>query len=229
MPQERGPDSRRYQHRGYAGSIDRSGIRQPGSSGGSHYPCSAVAGAAQGGQSSSAPAPAANSASQGAAAPVPCVTPAQAASQAQGQAADDPGNGTQPLETASQPPPPCRSMNSRRRRRRLSLDAGLLGYASAGYYWIPGLWVEAPYMGALWTPGTGLLASTLRILRRLLGSPHWLLRRHQLRLWLCRLRLPGRVLGGGHFNYNSSVNRVNASVVHNVYSRAVVATRTAAA
>ncbi|HEY4358187.1 MAG TPA: hypothetical protein VGN16_20745 [Acidobacteriaceae bacterium] len=30
---------------------------------------------------------------------------------------------------------------------------GYWGYADTGYYWVPGVWVAAPYYGALWTPG----------------------------------------------------------------------------
>ena len=30
---------------------------------------------------------------------------------------------------------------------------GYWGWSPSGYYWVPGAWVEAPYMGALWTPG----------------------------------------------------------------------------
>src|ERR1700734_2736814 len=30
---------------------------------------------------------------------------------------------------------------------------GYWAWGPAGYYWVPGTWVEPPYMGALWTPG----------------------------------------------------------------------------
>ncbi len=30
---------------------------------------------------------------------------------------------------------------------------GYWGWGDAGYYWVPGAWVEAPFVGALWTPG----------------------------------------------------------------------------
>ncbi len=30
---------------------------------------------------------------------------------------------------------------------------GYWAYGDAGYYWVPGAWVDAPYVGALWTPG----------------------------------------------------------------------------
>jgi hypothetical protein len=29
---------------------------------------------------------------------------------------------------------------------------GYWAYSSAGYYWAPGAWIMAPYVGALWTP-----------------------------------------------------------------------------
>lgn len=31
-------------------------------------------------------------------------------------------------------------------------NPGYWDYSSAGYYWVPGAWVIAPYVGALWTP-----------------------------------------------------------------------------
>jgi hypothetical protein len=30
---------------------------------------------------------------------------------------------------------------------------GYWGYADAGYFWVPGVWIRPPYYGALWTPG----------------------------------------------------------------------------
>ena len=29
---------------------------------------------------------------------------------------------------------------------------GYWAYSTGGYYWTPGAWVAAPYIGALWTP-----------------------------------------------------------------------------
>src|SRR5580658_9812561 len=30
---------------------------------------------------------------------------------------------------------------------------GYWGYADGDYYWVPGTWVRAPFVGGLWTPG----------------------------------------------------------------------------
>ena len=91
------------------------------------------------------------------------------------------------------------------------------------YYWVPGTWVEAPTPGFLWTPGywgwnNGVYAWN--------GG-----------YWGPQVGFYGGVnygfgyIGdgyeggrweGGHFFYNRSVNNVNVTVIHNVYTKTVV-------
>ena len=72
---------------------------------------------------------------------------------------------------------------------------GYWAWGPAGYYWVPGAWVEPPYIGRALDPWLlGVLRRPLFLLSRLLGAAHRLLRRHQLWLWLRRLRLRGRLL-----------------------------------
>src|SRR5580704_14564512 len=60
----------------------------------------------------------------------------------------------QPVEYATAPPPvlpeydqpPCPGDN-------YIWTPGYWGYVTTGYYWVPGVWVIAPYVGSLWTPG----------------------------------------------------------------------------
>jgi hypothetical protein len=95
-------------------------------------------------------------------------------------------------------------------------------YDAADYYWVPGTWILAPEVGFLWTPpywgwgGSGFL----------FYDGYW-----------------GPVVGfygginygfgyfgvgylggrweGGHFFYNTTINRVNVSEIHNVYNERV--------
>ena len=92
-----------------------------------------------------------------------------------------------------------------------------------GYFWVPGTWVEAPEVGFLWTPGYWGWAN---------GAYLW-----NAGYWGPQVGFYGGInygfgyigtgyaggyWNGGHFFYNSRVNNVNASVVHNVYQKAVV-------
>jgi len=89
----------------------------------------------------------------------------------------------------------------------------------ADYYWVPGTWVEAPEVGYLWTPGYWAWGGDGFVFT----AGYW-----------------GPVVGfygginygfgyfghgyeggrwdRGHFYYNTTVNRVNVEVVHNVYN-----------
>jgi hypothetical protein len=96
---------------------------------------------------------------------------------------------------------------------------GYWAYAPAGYYWVPGAWVMAPYAGSLWTPGYWGWYS---------GRYHWY---HGY--WGPHIGFYGGVnygfgydgngYEGGYwrdrsFYYNTSVTRVNVTVVRNVYN-----------
>ena len=96
---------------------------------------------------------------------------------------------------------------------------GYWGYSQAGYYWVPGAWVLAPYVGALWTPGYWGWDT---------GRYHW-----HLGYWGPHVGYYGGVnygygyggdgYEGGYwrgrdFYYNRSVTRVNTTVVRNVYN-----------
>jgi hypothetical protein len=98
-------------------------------------------------------------------------------------------------------------------------------YDDADYYWVPGTWVPAPEVGFLWTPGYWAWGGD----RFVFTAGYW-----------------GPVVGfygginygfgyfghgfeggrwdGGHFYYNTTVNRVNMEVVHNVYNTRVTET-----
>ncbi len=100
---------------------------------------------------------------------------------------------------------------------------GYWAYGVDGYYWVPGTWVAAPYVGALWTPGYWAWGSGAYIWHRGYWGP--------------RVGFYGGVnygygysgvgyVGGrwnnGVFSYNTAVNNVNVTKVHNTYNETIV-------
>jgi hypothetical protein len=92
-------------------------------------------------------------------------------------------------------------------------------YDASDYYWVPGTWIVAPEVGFLWTPpywgwgGSGFLfydgywGPTVGFYGGInygfgyFGSGY----------------LGGR-WDGGHFYYNTTINRVDVNMIHNVYN-----------
>ncbi len=107
---------------------------------------------------------------------------------------------------------------------------GYWAYGDDGYYWVPGAWVPAPYVGALWTP------------------PYWDWFDGHYRFhdgyWGAHVGYYGGVdygfgymgigfVGGewrnGGFAYNTAVMRVNTTVIRNTYvDRTIVERNTVA-
>lgn len=88
-----------------------------------------------------------------------------------------------------------------------------------GYYWVPGTWVEPPEIGFLWTPGYWAWG----------GSAFFF---HE-GYWGPRIGFYGGVnygfgyfghgyeggrWEGGRFSYNTYVNHVNTTIIHNTYN-----------
>jgi hypothetical protein len=106
---------------------------------------------------------------------------------------------------------------------------GYWAYGTYGYYWVPGTWVLAPFIGALWTPGYWGWRN---------GVYFW----HE-GYWGTHVGFYGGInygfgyvgagYAGGYWNhgsfyYNSVVNNVNRTVVHNVYRKPVLSNATMA-
>src|SRR5271163_414451 len=102
---------------------------------------------------------------------------------------------------------------------------GYWSYADdGGYFWVPGTWVEPPAVGLLWTPGYWGWGS---------GAYAW-----NAGYWGPQVGFYGGInygfgyigtgyaggyWNGGNFFYNSRVNNVNVTVIHNVYQKTVIA------
>ena len=99
---------------------------------------------------------------------------------------------------------------------------GYWAYGQAGYFWVPGTWVEPPAIGLLWTPGYWGWDS---------GAYAW-----NGGYWGASVGFYGGInygygyggsgYQGGYwrnneFNYNRSVNNVNARSFHNTYEKGV--------
>jgi hypothetical protein len=141
------------------------------------------------------------------------------------QSSYDPGYGEQPEYTASQPPPPLPDYD----QPPVPGDGyiwtpGYWAWSPDGYYWVPGAWVEAPYEGALWTPGYwGYWNNLYGFYPGYWGQYIGYYGGINYGFGYIGYGYEGGYWGGGHFNYNRSVNNVNTSVVHNVYNNRSVA------
>ena len=98
-------------------------------------------------------------------------------------------------------------------------------YDDADYYWVPGTWVPAPEVGLLWTPGywawggdgffftAGYWGPVVGFYGGINYGFGYFGRGYEGGRW-----------DGGRFYYNTTVNRVNVEVVHNVYNSRVTET-----
>lgn len=162
---------------------------------------------------SSASAPAQDSGQQGA--------PAQdMGGQDYSQNSGDPGYGAPPAETAPQPPPALPDYQQPPAPGDDYLwTPGYWGYAQAGYYWVPGAWVQAPYEGALWTPGYwGFSRGHYGFYPGYWGRHIGFYGGINYGFGYIGFGYQGGYWNGGHFNYNRTVNNVDVRVVHNVYN-----------
>jgi hypothetical protein len=100
---------------------------------------------------------------------------------------------------------------------------GYWAYGPYGYYWVPGTWVLAPFVGALWTPGYWGWDNTVYVWH----SGYW--GRHvgfyggiNYGFGYFGVGYAGGYWDQGRFRYNSAVNNVSVTTVHNyVYNRPV--------
>ncbi len=154
-------------------------------------------------------------------------TAAAPASDGGDYSADETDYGVQPAATATQPPPelpqydqpPCPEDGD-------IWTPGHWFWASAGYYWVPGAWVQAPYQGALWTPGYWGYSRNRYVFFRGYWGPHiGFYGGVNYGFGYVGLGYQGGYWNSGHFLYNRAVNNVNVTIVRNVYNRTVINNR----
>jgi len=101
---------------------------------------------------------------------------------------------------------------------------GYWAYEGAyGYYWVPGTWVEPPEAGFLWTPGWWGWGGNGFFFH----EGHW--GQHvgfyggiNYGFGYGGFGYEGGRWDGGHFSYNTYVNHVDTTVIHNTYNTTVV-------
>ena len=142
--------------------------------------------------------------------------------QGQNQGSDDPGYGQQPVSYAPEPPPPLPEYDQPEAPGDDYLwTPGYWAWGEGGYYWVPGVWVEAPYEGALWTPGYwGFYHNRYGFYGGYWGPHIGYYGGINYGFGYIGIGYEGGYWGGGHFNYNRSYNNLGGGRVHNIYNRA---------
>ena len=91
-----------------------------------------------------------------------------------------------------------------------------------GYYWVPGTWVEAPQVGFLWTPGYwGWGGSAFLFHEGYWGPEVGFYGGINYGFGYGGVGYEGGRWEGGHFSYNTYVNHVNTTIIHNTYNTTV--------
>jgi WXXGXW repeat (2 copies) len=104
---------------------------------------------------------------------------------------------------------------------------GYWAWGPDGYYWVPGTWVPAPAPGLLWTPGYWGWVTGVYVWHPGYWGPHvGFYGGVNYGYGYGGMGYLGGRWEGDHFRYNTSVTRVNVTVVHNVYvDRTVIVNR----
>jgi hypothetical protein len=99
---------------------------------------------------------------------------------------------------------------------------GYWAWGDNDYYWVPGLWVEAPEVGFLWTPGWwGWGNGGYFFTEGFWGLSVGFYGGINYGFGYFGHGYEGGRWDNGHFFYNTAVNHVNTSVIHNVYNTRV--------
>jgi hypothetical protein len=95
---------------------------------------------------------------------------------------------------------------------------GYWHYGEMGYYWVPGAWVPAPFVGGLWTPGYwGYVGGIYRFNPGYWGYHVGYYGGVNYGGGYLGIGFAGGEWRGGHLAYNTSVVNVNTTVIHNTY------------
>ena len=100
---------------------------------------------------------------------------------------------------------------------------GYWGYGGGGYFWVPGTWIMPPQVGVLWTPGYWGWGGGVFLFHAGYWGPHV--------GFYGGVNYGGGYTGDGyaggrwerdHFRYNTAVNNVNTTIIHNTYNQTVI-------
>ena len=96
---------------------------------------------------------------------------------------------------------------------------GYWAYADpAGYYWVPGTWVLAPQPGLLWTPAYWGWENNVYVFHAGYWGPHvGFYGGINYGFGYTGIGFVGGRWDGGHFAYNTAVNHVSFTNIHNTY------------
>jgi hypothetical protein len=104
---------------------------------------------------------------------------------------------------------------------------GYWGYGDDGYFWVPGDWVQPPEVGFLWTPGYwGWGGNAYAFHEGYWGQTVGFYGGISYGFGYNGNGYEGGRWNGGRFEYNTSVNRVNTSIIHNTYNTRVAENNT---
>jgi hypothetical protein len=91
-----------------------------------------------------------------------------------------------------------------------------------GYYWVPGTWVEAPEVGFLWTPGYwGWGGNAFFFHEGYWGPEVGFYGGINYGFGYGGVGYEGGRWERGHFSYNTYVNHINTTIIHNTYNTRV--------
>jgi len=100
---------------------------------------------------------------------------------------------------------------------------GYWAWGDEGYYWVPGTWVVAPSVGLLWTPGYWGWGEGVYAWHAGYWGPHvGFYGGIDYGFGYGGVGYDGGYWRSGAFFYNTEVNRVHTSIIHNTYRRNVV-------
>jgi hypothetical protein len=100
---------------------------------------------------------------------------------------------------------------------------GYWAYGPDGYYWVPGTWVRPPQIGVLWTPGYWGWGGGVYAWHAGYWGPHiGFYGGVNYGFGYVGVGYVGGEWNGGVFRYNTAVNNINVTVVHNTYNRTVI-------
>lgn len=100
---------------------------------------------------------------------------------------------------------------------------GYWGYGDEGYYWVSGDWIQPPQVGYLWTPGYwGWGENAYAFHEGYWGENVGFYGGINYGFGYSGRGYEGGRWDNGRFAYNTSVNRVNTTIIHNTYNTRVV-------